>query len=104
MTTPDRARTYVTAAAVAGLLIVAAVPLIAPACSPEAQRVAAPLVAASPAACALLAEGSAERDVCEASAALARALQRLADERADAAPTAPSAPEPAPSAAPAGSD
>jgi len=93
-----------TLAAIGGLVAVGIATAAAGACSPGAQRVAAPLVAISPAACALLPEGSAERDVCDASAALARSLERLSAERASGAPCPVASAEEVPSAAPAGSD
>lgn len=66
-------------------------------CSPEAQRITGPIVAASPMACAMLPAGSADREVCDASTALARALARLAQERGaqDSAALEPSAAPPA---------
>ena len=64
-----------------------------PGCTPEAQQIAGPVVAASPLVCAAFPAGSAERDVCEASAELAQALNRLAAERARAR-AASSAPAP----------
>jgi len=89
-TTPNNTRPWLLALAVA--LIAAATSITVQSCSPEAQQIAAPIAAVAPTACHLLPPGSAEREVCDASARLAAALQRLAAERNAPPPETSSAP------------
>lgn len=90
----DQRSTIIAAASVLAVGAIA----VANACSPEANQWAAPIVATSPAACALLPPESAEREVCDASVRLAQAIERL---NREATPDeVPLEPEPEPSATP----
>jgi hypothetical protein len=68
-------------AALSALAILQVVGVLVVSCSPKAAQYVEPVVSYSSAVCPLLEEGSAEREVCDASVRLAQALERLRREQ-----------------------
>jgi hypothetical protein len=74
-------------AALSALAILQVVGVLVVSCSPKSAQYVEPVVSYSSAVCPLLEEGSAEREVCDASVRLAQALERLRREQESEATT-----------------